>query len=399
MKNLVDSPTLNRRGKIYRLGLALVELLVAVATVGFLSPAREASSAEPEIAPSIAKKVVLELPPGDDNPRNGEGSFIRLETGEILYVYTRFYGKSNGDHASARLVSRVSADNGETWSEEDALVLENEGVLNVMSVSLLRLRDRSIALFYLVKDGPDDCRPYVRFSTDEGKTWSERVATLPEKSYNCAVNDRAVRLEEGRILFPIARHAFLGGHDYNYDFKGTLYCLISDDGGRTWRESEPVPNANNIKYMEPGVVELANGDLLMTIRTTSGRQYFSRSSDRGVTWTDSEPSPLISPDSPTCVKREPGGDALIVVWNDSPDARNPLTVGILSPDGKTILTKKTLDKVSEKDICGHYGGLCYPALHFVDSDSFLVGYTIVPGDAGKIGSRVSKVRFSDLKKD
>ncbi len=364
-------------------------------TMNFLLMGEDAPT-EPKIAPPVAKKIVLELPPGEDNPRNSEGAFVRLETGEILYVYTSYYGKSGDDHASARLVSRVSKDGGETWSQEDAVVLENEGVLNVMSVSLLRLRDRSIALFYLVKDGPGDCRPYVRFSTDEGKTWSERVATIREKSYNVLNNDRAVQLEEGRILLPIARHAFRGGDVYNYEAKATLICLISDDGGRTWKESDPVPNANNIMYQEPGVVELANGDLLMTIRNASGRQYFSRSSDRGVTWTESEPSALISPLSPAVIKREPGGDNLIAVWNDAPDARNPFTVGILSPDGKEILTKKTLDKAAQ----GEIRGFCYPALHFVDPDSFLVGYCCGRGSWwGLNASRISKVRFSDLKKN
>ena len=40
-----------------------------------------------------------------------------------------------------------------------------------MSVSLLRLRDGAIALFYLRKNALDDCRMVLRLSTDEGKTW------------------------------------------------------------------------------------------------------------------------------------------------------------------------------------------------------------------------------------
>ena len=53
--------------------------------------------------PMIAKSVVLELPSQENNPRNSEGDFIRLNTGEILYVYTHYYGDSGDDHASARL--------------------------------------------------------------------------------------------------------------------------------------------------------------------------------------------------------------------------------------------------------------------------------------------------------
>ena len=344
--------------------------------------------------PQIAKNIVLELPPGEGNPRNSEGDFIRLESGDILYIYTSYNGTSGDDHASARLVSRVSRNYGATWSEQDELVLENEGRLNVMSVSLLRLRDHSIALFYLVKESAGDCRPYLRYSYDEGKSWTERVEILHEPSYNVVNNSRAVLLTEGRIVLPVARHAYRGGDVYNYDSTATLFCLISDDWGRHWTQSENVPNAQNIMYQEPGVVELADGRLLMTIRNASGRQYFAYSDDRGATWSDSEPSILVSPASPATIKRVPGSDNLIAVWNESHDKRNPLTVAALTPDGKEFIAKKTLDK----SLGDETRGFCYPALFFVDQNVFLVGYCCGHGYWGLNASRVSRVRMEDLLK-
>ena len=354
----------------------------------------EDQSAPLNLPPQIAKSVVLELPPSQGNPRNSEGDFIRLESGKILYVYTYYYGESGDDHASARLASRVSSDGGETWSEKDELVLENEGRLNVMSVSLLRLRDRSIALFYLVKETPGDCRPYVRFSYDEGQTWSERVEIVSEPSYNVVNNSRVVLLPEGRILVPVARHAYRGGDVYNYEAKATVFCMISDDGGRHWTQSADVPNANGVMYQEPGVVELADGRLLMTIRNASGRQYFAYSDDRGETWTDSEPSILVSPASPATIKRAPDSDNLIAVWNESPNARNPFTIAELSPDGKTFLAKKTLDKSSNDETRGY----CYPALFFVDRSTFLVGYCCGRNAWGLNASRISRSSLEALRK-
>ena len=130
----------------------------------------DSTSAAEEANAFLGKETVLLLPPGKDNPRNSEGDFIRLKTGEILFVYTRYYASSANDDAPARLVSRIADSEGRNWSSYDALVLENEGRLNVMSVTLLRFTDDSIALFYLVKDAPGDCRPYLRISRDEGKT-------------------------------------------------------------------------------------------------------------------------------------------------------------------------------------------------------------------------------------
>lgn len=382
------------------MGQAMFRTCAAIFVVGYLALAYNlgiwGEDAAPAHVPStpvqIAKSVVLELPPGDDNPRNSEGDFIRLMSGDILYVYTHYYGTSGDDHATARLVSRISKNSGLSWSDKDELVLENEGQLNVMSVSLLRLRDNSIALFYLVKESPCDCRPYLRYSYDEGKTWTERVQILPEAAYNVVNNSRVVLLQEGRLIIPVARHAFRGGDVYNFESKATVFCLISDDGGRRWMQSENVPNANNIMYQEPGVVELADGRLLMTIRNASGKQYFSYSNDRGATWSDSVPSPLVSPASPASIKREPNSDRLIAVWNESPDKRDPLTVGILSPDGKQILAKRTLDKSSD----GEERGYCYPALFFVDQQTMLVGYCCGRGYWGLNASRISKFRLDEL---
>ena len=346
----------------------------------------------PKAAPMIAKNVVLELPSREGNPRNSEGDFIRLNSGDILYIYTHYYGESADDHASARLMSRVSHNGGLTWSEEDELVLENEGRMNVMSVSLLRLRDQSIALFYLVKENAGDCRPYLRYSYDEGQTWTKRVETIATPSYNVVNNSRVVLLSDGRIIIPVARHAYRGGDLYSYESKATLFCLISDDGGRHWIQSDEVPNANNIMYQEPGVVELADGRLLMTIRNASGRQYFAYSSDRGATWTDSTPSPLVSPASPAAIKREPNGERLIAVWNDSPNARNPLTIALLSPDGTSVVSKRTLDKSDETGS----RAFCYPALFYATPETLLVGYCCGKAPWGLNASRISRVQLSDL---
>ena len=81
----------------------------------------------------------LELPPGAENPRNSEGSFVSLKDGRILFVYSHYTAGSGGDHDPAHLAGRYSSDGGRTWTTEDRVIVENEGGMNVMSVSLLRL--------------------------------------------------------------------------------------------------------------------------------------------------------------------------------------------------------------------------------------------------------------------
>ena len=84
------------------------------------------------------KEITLRLEPKQGNPRNSEGDFIQLSDGRILFVYTHFTG-GTGDNANAYLAGRYSDDKGKTWTKEDVSILSNEGGMNIMSVSLLRL--------------------------------------------------------------------------------------------------------------------------------------------------------------------------------------------------------------------------------------------------------------------
>src|SRR5688572_13241580 len=112
--------------------------------------------------PSAGKELVLKLEPGANNPRNSEGDFIRLKDGRILFVYSHYTGNSDSDHGSAYLAGRYSSDKGKTWTKEDRLIIQQEGTMNVMSVSLLRFQDGKIALFYLKKNSTSDCIPLLR---------------------------------------------------------------------------------------------------------------------------------------------------------------------------------------------------------------------------------------------
>ena len=111
---------------------------------------------------SEAGNTVFKLLPGPNNPRNSEGDFITLKDGRILFVYSHYTGASGDDHGNAFLAGRYSSDKGKTWTQEDVKIVDQEGDMNVMSVSLLRLKNGEIALFYLRKNSCTDCIPYMR---------------------------------------------------------------------------------------------------------------------------------------------------------------------------------------------------------------------------------------------
>ncbi len=339
---------------------------------------------------------MLELPPGANNPRNSEGAFVTLKDGRILFVYSHYTAGRGRDHDPAHLAGRYSSDGGRTWTQEDRIVVPNEGGMNVMSVSLLRLQSGEIALFYLLKNSLQDCRPVMRLSRDEGETWGAPVTCITDQvGYYVLNNDRAVQLKSGRLVLPVCLHRLPGEPDF--DMKGTLMCYLSDDNGKTWRRSKTVQKGydaagERITTQEPGVVELKDGRVMMFIRASGGCQYLAWSSDGGDTWSAPAASEIKSPVSPASIKRLPSTGDLLLVWNDHaaiPDSlknrRVPLSTAISKDDGKTWQNIKVLEGNPQ-------GWYCYIAIHPAQ-DAVLLGYCAM----SLLGhSRVTRVPVSWL---
>lgn len=325
------------------------------------------------------------LPPGPGNPRNSEGDFIELKDGRILFIYSHFTG-GGSDHAAGHLAARTSSDGGKTWSDKDMTIVEKEGDFNVMSVSLLRLKTGEIALFYLRKNSLTDCRPMMRISRDEAQSWSEPTLCISEVGYNVLNNDRAVQLKSGRLVLPVALHNT--PEQNKFDGRGLISCYLSDDNGKTWRQSTTREKGEKLTLQEPGVVELKDGRLLMFCRTPHGSQYVSYSKDQGDTWTPFGPSNIKSPQSPATIERIPQTGDLLMVWNNHENVaevykgkRTPFHVAISRDEGQTW--EKT--KVLEDDPNGWY---CYTAMEFV-GDHVLLGHCA--GDRRKGGLNTTQI--------
>lgn len=361
------------------------------------------------------KDHVTDLNPSPRNARNSEGSFVTLASGRILFAYTRYRGGGN-DHDKAVIAARFSDDGGRTWSKRDRILISGEGKANDMSVSFLRLRDDRIALFNLRKDGLFDCRPMVRFSDDEGKTFTRGNPITPVPGYYILNNDRVVQLKSGRLIAPLAMHhartcsvvddgkpATRAG----FARPGLVLFLCSDDGGATWFEADTRLHhcdAHGRGLQEPGFVELKRGKLWAYCRhgsfarhEKSNRQWESFSRDDGMHWSDVEPSRFRSPCSPMSVKRIAATGDLLAVWNDhSPGhyrkahrhsaQRTPLACAISKDEGKTWRHHQLLETSLKH-------GFCYVAIHPID-DAVLLGYCAGGADTGGCLNRLRIRRIS-----
>ncbi len=337
----------------------------------------------------MKKEITLRLEPHQGNPRNSEGDFIKLKDGRILFIYTHFT-EGSGDNAGAHLAGRYSVDEGKTWTPEDVNILENEGGMNIMSVSLIRLSGERIALFYLRKNSESDCIPYLRTSDDEAKSWSEPIRCIPDKGYFVVNNDRLIRLKSGRLIFPTSLHKTPQTETTNI---GKIRCYYSDNEGKTWSRSKDAANPDQATTQEPGLVELKDGRLMLFCRTESGVQYISYSSNQGESWSTLKPGNIKSPLSPASIERIPQTGDLVLVWNNNYKAirdggkRTPFNLAISKNEGKTWQKNKTLESNPN-------GWYCYTAIEFV-GDHILLGHCA--GDRSKnIGLATTQITRLNL---
>lgn len=312
----------------------------------------------PALAAPVKPLEPFELvvaPAGTRNPRNSEAAIIQRKDGALLLGWTEFYAGQGADHGPARIAGKLSLDGGRTWGEKFTLV-ENDGDCNVMEVNFLRLRNGDLALFHCQKNTEStDCRIMMRTSADEGKTWSAGKQLSPAGKYTGLTNGRGIRLRTGRLLL----EAWEGGDSY---------CVLSDDDGKAWRDSQRVRPAKG-KCYEPACIELTDGRVMMLMRTGLGRQYKSFSKDGGATWSEAVPTTLAGTAAPVAVTRIPTTDDLLAIWNHNPGARkrNPLTAAISRNEGETWTSFRNLEDAPADD------AWAYPAVTWV-GDRALVTY-------------------------
>ena len=366
----------------------------------------------------------------EGNPRNGEGSFIKLTDGRILHAYTEYYGNGWADHCTARISACYSYDDGESWDKPFILFEKDEKAENYMSVSLFRMKNGEVGCVYLRKErkknGNINCMPYFLYSSDEAKTWSEPSAiTLPD-GYYCVINDGVIVQRSGRILVPASLHGdscdtiFDSNGNVLMEQGGVITVAASEDNGRTWYKLDSVirsPYKDTTGFGEPGIYEYENGDLWLWFRSAYGHQYNVFSKDNGVTWTTPAPNLCFtSPDAPMRVKKV--GKYTVAIFN-------PLSYNVLRTDySKRYNTKRTpfvcavsLNDGREFDTTGktfasgalayfqdmcylleddYKDSYCYPAICEA-GDGFVVSYYHSDGSDYTLNSeKLAKVYYSEI---
>jgi predicted neuraminidase len=293
-------------------------------------------------------------------------AMIGLADGRLLAVWCS--GPGPETNLERFIVAAHSTDGGRTWTEPVTIV-DTPGKCDI-NPTLLQSEAGEVLMFYHQWEGHHETR--LRRSGDAGVTWSEPEAEHP----HCAVQGaRALRIGPGHFVLP--------GHFWPDDGtnRGRAGCIVTEDDGKTWRVGKATITLEHYRgLMEPSVAPLADGTLLMAIRTCAGYVYFSRSTDNGETWAEPWPGKQFpAPQAPGRLLRTADGRLLMAYSHGAPlepnshKPRNALALVQSTDDGKTWSQPLLIEGQEDADI-----QISYPAMAQV-GDEVVIIYHHQPG--------------------
>jgi predicted neuraminidase len=151
-----------------------------------------------------------------------------------------------------------------------------------------------------------------------------------------------LELPSGRLLVPM----YSDGYSFGI-------MAISDDGGVTWRGSEPIVGRGGV---QPSVVRKNNGTLVAYLRDNGPppkRVLMSESTDDGESWTTARDTDIPNPGSSVEVIRLHNG-RWIMVYNDLERGRYSLAAAISDDEGRTWPVRRHLEGRPDVEAPGQY---------------------------------------------
>ncbi|MDC5071487.1 sialidase family protein [Acinetobacter baumannii] len=166
------------------------------------------------------------------------------------------------------------------YPDTDAGIIKHPHLGRTTDNRLILVYEKSIGSVEKTPENPVDYIKHVRYSSDEGATWTDPVAltytnspptnNLKALGTTCEV----LKLSTGRLIVPL------------YSLSGHSGCIYSDNDGSTWTYSSRWVLDSNWG-LEPSITVDSNNDLIMSMRpVNSGSMFvaFAKSTDHGDTW-------------------------------------------------------------------------------------------------------------------
>ena len=185
-----------------------------------------------------------------------------------------------------------------------------------------------------------------------------------------------LELPSGRLLVPM----YSDGYSFGI-------MAISDDGGVTWKGSEPIVGRGGI---QPSVVRKNDGTLVAYLRDNGPapkRALMSESKDDGESWTEARDSDILNPGTSLEVVRLRNGH-WIMVYNDLERGRYSLVAAISDDEGRTWPVRRHLDGTPGAELPNQYH---YPSVIQARDGAIHVTYSYFTPE----GKSIKHARFDE----
>jgi predicted neuraminidase len=185
-----------------------------------------------------------------------------------------------------------------------------------------------------------------------------------------------LELPSGRMLVPM----YSDGYSFGI-------MAISDDGGVTWKGSEPIVGLGGI---QPSVVQRKDGTLVAYLRDNGPapkRALMSVSSDDGESWTEARDTDIPNPGSSVEVVRLRNGH-WIMVHNDLERGRYSLVAALSEDEGRTWPLRRHLEGRPDADNPNQYH---YPSVIQARDGAIHVTYSSFTPE----GKSIKHARFNE----
>lgn len=226
-------------------------------------------------------------------------AIVTMSNGEILAISDyRPGGNDVGNGGEVDIYARISNDNGATWSGDDNTPHDNTS--NIIKVadgtSSLAYGDAAVAAhpetgdvlvlcvggnstkFASATTSTTNYYTYMFRSSDYGRTWSSTNVTSTFKGSTSLLKNKKVCsmfFASGRLLVskhtPGRVYGAILTREYNSGYSNYNYVFYTDDFGQSWSmlgSDYAISGADEAK-----LEELPNGDILISSRTSGGRNF------------------------------------------------------------------------------------------------------------------------------
>jgi predicted neuraminidase len=325
------------RGKGRRL------LLLVFVTAAFGAAARRAESpdrgwafqAQPDSEGPSLETLVREsrFVSSGDVPSVHSATAVPISHGRLLAVW---YGGSREGAKDVVLFSAVYDPAASGWGPESEVTSREETasdlgryIKKLGNPVLARDAGGRLWLFYVSVSvgGWSGSALNLRFSEDEGRTWSpaRRLVTSPFLNVSTLVRGPAVSFEDGTLGLPVY-HELLG--------KFGELLRLSPEGEVLFKTRI----SHGYSSLQPFVVPFARTEAVAFLRRSGWsppRVLRAETSDGGLHWSRPAPSPLPNPDAAIAALRL-GDGRLLVAFNESEIDRSRLSIAESSDRGRSF---------------------------------------------------------------